>query len=141
MSAGWRAPAGRLWFGIPVVVRSSGGLRSRELSAQRIALELEAMGIMDDAVEDGVGDGRFADDVVPTIDRDLAGDEGGAAAAALLDDLQEIAPLVGPERLEPPVVEDEQPDLAEPLHQPWIASVAAGQGEVGEQLGDALIED
>jgi len=56
------------------------------------------MGIVDDAVEDGVGDGRFADDVVPAIDRDLAGDEGGAAAAALLDDLQEIATLVGPER-------------------------------------------
>jgi len=99
------------------------------------------MGVVDDAVEDGVGDGGFADDGVPSVDRDLAGDEGGAAAAALLDDLQEIATLVGPERLEPPVVEDEQADLAEPLHQPWITAVAAGQREVGEQLGDALIED
>ena len=58
-------------FGISVVVRSSGGLLSSDLSAQRVALELEAMGIVDDAVEDGVGDGRFADDVVPAIDRDL----------------------------------------------------------------------
>src|SRR5215203_1291396 len=99
------------------------------------------MGIVDDAVEGGVGDGRLADDVVPTVDRDLAGDEGCAAAVALFDDLQKIAPLVGPERLEAPVVEDEQADLAEPLHQPAIAAVAAGERELGEQLGDALIED
>ncbi len=32
-------------------------------------------------------------------------------------------------------------DLAEPLHQPAIAAVAAGEREIGEQLGDALIED
>ena len=56
------------------------------------------MGVVDDAVEDGVGDCGLADDVVPSIDRDLAGDEGGAAAVALLDDLEQIAALVGGER-------------------------------------------
>ena len=66
MPAGWRTPSGRLGFGISVVARSSGGLLARELFAQRIALELEAMGIVDDAVEDGVGEGRFAEqDVTP----------------------------------------------------------------------------
>ena len=49
--------------------------------------------------------------------------------------------MVGSERFEPPVVEDEQRHLAEPLHQPWIATVTAGEREVGEQLGHALIED
>src|SRR5260370_23744092 len=141
MPAGWRVPAGRLSFAILVVVGSSGLGRGGELSAQRIALEFEAMGVVDDAVEDGVGDGRLAGGLVPSVDRDLAGGEGCAAAVALLDDLQEIAALVGPERFEPPVVEDEQPHLAEPLHQPWIATVAAGECEVGEQLGHALIEN
>ena len=51
------------------------------------------MGVVDDAVEDGVGQGRIADQVVPSVDRDLAGDQRGAAAVTLLDDLQEIAPL------------------------------------------------
>ena len=46
------------------------------------------MGVVDDAVEDGVSDGRLANDVVPAIDGDLAGDQGGAVAVALLDDLQ-----------------------------------------------------
>src|SRR6516165_5111569 len=99
------------------------------------------MGVVDDAVEDGVGDGRFADDVVPAIDGDLTGDEGCTAAVAVLDDLQQVATLVGPERFQAPVVEDEQPDLAEPLHQTWIATVAASECEVGEQLRDALIEN
>ena len=99
------------------------------------------MGVVDDAVEDGVGDGRLANHVVPAIDRDLAGDQGCAVAIAFLDDLQQVATLVGSEGLEPPIVEDEQAHLAEPLHQPWIAAVAAGEREIGEQLGDALIED
>ena len=30
------------------------------------------MRVVDDAVEDGVGEGRFADQVVPAVDRDLA---------------------------------------------------------------------
>jgi hypothetical protein len=38
------------------------------------------VGIVDDAVGDGVGDGRLADDVVPATDGDLADDEGGATA-------------------------------------------------------------
>ena len=99
------------------------------------------MGVVDDAVEDGVGDGRLADDVVPSVDGYLAGDERCAVAVAFFDDLQQIAALVGSERLEAPIVEDEQPHLAEPLHHPAIAAVAAGEGEIGEQLGDALIED
>ncbi len=32
------------------------------------------MGVADEAVEDGVGVGRVADDLVPFVDRDLAGE-------------------------------------------------------------------
>ena len=72
MSAGVAGASGRLSFGIRQVAWSSGGVVGGELSAQRVALELEAMGIVDDAVEDGVGDGRLADDCVPAVDRYLA---------------------------------------------------------------------
>jgi hypothetical protein len=56
------------------------------------------VGGVDDAIEDRVGDGRIADQVVPAVDRDLAGDDGGAAAVALLDDLEEVATLLGATR-------------------------------------------
>jgi hypothetical protein len=90
------------------------------------------MGVVDDAVEDGVGERWIADDVVPAVDGDLAGDHGGAAAVALLDDLEEIAALLGRERPETPVVEDEEFDAAEGAHEAGIAAVAAGEREVGE---------
>ncbi len=68
---------------------------------------------MDQAVEDGVGVGGIADQRVPLIDRELAGDDGGAASVAVLEDLEEVVAGRGVERLEAPVVEDEQIDAAE----------------------------
>jgi hypothetical protein len=51
--------------------------------------ELEAMGIVDDPVEDGIGKGPLANRVMPAIDRDLAGDQGAAAAIAVFKNLEE----------------------------------------------------
>jgi hypothetical protein len=38
------------------------------------------MSVMDEAVQDGVSEGRIADGLMPMLDRELAGDDGGAAA-------------------------------------------------------------
>src|SRR5512146_222558 len=74
------------------------------LSAQAVAAELQAVGVVDDAIEDGVGEGRLADQVVPAVDRDLAGDQRGAAAVAVLDDFQHIMALLGSQWLEAPIL-------------------------------------
>jgi hypothetical protein len=42
---------------------------------------------VDDAIEDGVGQRGIADDLVPALDRQLAGDEDRAGVVAILDDL------------------------------------------------------
>src|SRR5215467_9045259 len=118
---------------------SSADLR-RLLLAQAVAAELQAMSVMDDAVEDGVGKGRFADQIVPAVDWDLAGDQRGAAAVTVLDDLQQVVTLLRAERLETPVVEDQQLDAAEGTHQAGVAAVAARQCEIAEQARNALIE-
>jgi hypothetical protein len=34
------------------------------------------MGVVDEAVKNGVGIGRIADDLMPFVDRDLAGQDG-----------------------------------------------------------------
>jgi hypothetical protein len=67
-------PANYLSFAIAAAGRSSGSLGSGALFAQRVALELEAMSVVHDAVQNGVGDGGLGDDVMPAIDGDLAGD-------------------------------------------------------------------
>ena len=99
------------------------------------------MGIVNEAIENGVGIGRIADHFMPFVDRDLAGEEGRAAAVAFFEDLVEVAAGAGIERVETPIVEDEKLDAVEAAHDPSVAAVAAGEREIGEQLGDALIED
>jgi len=98
------------------------------------------MGVVDEAVEDGVGIGWVADDLVPFVDRDLAGQDGRTAAISLFEDLVEITASTGVERFKTPIIEDQQFDAAERTHQPRVAAVAVGQREIGEELGDALIE-
>ena len=71
------------------------------------------MGIVDEAVEDGVGVGWIADHLVPCRYRQLAGDDRRAAPVAFLEDFEQVVARPGVERFEPPVVEDEQLDAAD----------------------------
>ena len=71
------------------------------------------MGVVDEAIEDGVGVGRIANEFVPAVDGKLRRDDGGAAAVSLLEDFEEVVAGGGVERLEAPVVEDEKIDAAE----------------------------
>ena len=61
---------------------------------------------MQEAVADGVGDGRLAEVVVPLGGRELARDDGRAGAVAVLQDFQEVAALLVLDRGEAPVIDD-----------------------------------
>src|SRR3954468_8649130 len=98
------------------------------------------MGVVDQAVEDGVGVGRVSDHLMPFIDRYLAGENGRAAAAAFLGGFVEGPAGASVEGIKTPIIEDEELSAIEAAHDAGIASVAAGEREIGEQLGDALIE-
>ena len=50
--------------------RSSGSMLTQALAAQ-----FDAVGVVDDPIEDGVGQGGIADEFVPAIDRKLARDD------------------------------------------------------------------
>ena len=75
-----------------------------------VSPEDEAVCVVDETVENGVGDGGIGDDLVPVIHGNLAGDDGGATLMPVVDDLEEIAALVAGERSYSPVVEDEKFD-------------------------------
>ena len=96
---------------------------------------------MNDAVQDGVGQGGNADQIVPAVHGNLAGDDDGALVVAVLDDFEQIARLVGVERLRPPVVEDEQLDASERAQKPGVPGRAVDDGEIGEETGNADVED
>jgi hypothetical protein len=70
--SGLRAePPGEDEDGARSFLRRFGGARA----PQAVAGEIDAVGVVHDAIEDGVGVGRIADQIVPFVDGDLAGDD------------------------------------------------------------------
>jgi len=63
-----------------------------------VILESEPVGVMDQPVEDGVQPAALGQHLVPVIDGQLAGHEGGPAADAVLDEFEEIPPFAVAER-------------------------------------------
>jgi hypothetical protein len=108
--------------------------------AQAFASEIEPMGIVDQAIEHGVGIGGVADEGMPLVHGELAGDDGGSTTVAIFEDLQQIVAGGGIERLEAPIVKDEQIDAAEHAQHALMAAIAARQSKLGEQSRHALIE-
>src|SRR5260370_39153816 len=99
------------------------------------------MGVVNEAVEDGISIGRVANEGVPFVDQDLAGEDGRAAPVAFLEDLVEVTTGTGVERFEAPIVEDEELDAGETAEDAGIATVTAGERKLGEELGNPLIEN
>src|SRR5262245_859368 len=62
--------------------------------AQRGAVESQAVGGMHEAIEERVGDGRIWDQLMPMLDGDLAGDDRGASAVTVVDDVEQVATLL-----------------------------------------------
>src|SRR5467141_222609 len=108
--------------------------------AQGLAVEGKAVCGVHEAVEDGVGDCRIDDHLVPVIDGELAGHDGGTAAVAVVDDFEQIAALLRGQRRQPPVVEDQKLDTGEALEEACIPSIAACQRKRVEQAWYAIIE-
>jgi hypothetical protein len=105
-----------------------------------VAGEIDPVRVVDEAIEDGVGIGGIADQLVPLVDGDLTGDDRRASSIALFEDFEEIVASGGVERLETPIIEDEQLDTAEGSQDAGVTAIAAGECEISEQLGNALVE-
>ena len=71
-------------------------------SSLALAVEIDTVGVIDQAVEDGVGVGGVADQRVPLIDGKLAGYDGGAAWLADGEDRRIIALGMGSTQQSPP---------------------------------------
>ena len=56
------------------------------------ALEGDPVCVIEETVEDGVAEGGIADDIVPGLDGDLAGEQGATAGIAVVEDFEEVVP-------------------------------------------------
>src|ERR1039458_10019734 len=73
--------------------------------------EFDAVGVVNETIQDGVGMGRIADYFVPSVYWKLGGNHRGAASVAFLEDFQKIVPGGGVERLQAPRSEEHTSEL------------------------------
>ena len=85
---------------------------------------------MNEAIEDGVGEGRVLELAMPVRDRQLEGYNDRASAEAVVEDFEQIAPARGFDGRQAPVVEDQEVDAGE---------VAVELGDGALAMGDAQI--
>ena len=71
------------------------------------------MGVVEEAVADGVGEGGIADEGVPLGDGELAGQDGGAGAVPVVEEFEEVTAILVSERVEPPVIDEQDVDARE----------------------------
>src|ERR1700745_4144680 len=98
------------------------------------------MSSVDKAIENGICHRWVCDHLVPVLDRQLAGDDGGAAIVPVIDNLQEIVALIESEGREAPIVEDQQIDAREGAQQTHMTTITARHSQCAEQPRSPLIE-
>ena len=92
------------------------------------------------AVQDGIGNGGVADDGVPVFDGALAGDNGGVCPIAILDDFEQVVALGIVERSEEQIVEDEELDFGQAVKRFEMRAVGFGLEQYFKQARCAQIE-
>jgi hypothetical protein len=107
--------------------------------AHRVSGQIDLVGAVDEAIEDGVGEGRIAEVVMPKGDRKLAGDQGGARLDAVVEDFEQIAPLLVVQRGQSPVIQDQQLGARQFGEQLGVTPLGAGHRQILQQPGKAQV--
>jgi hypothetical protein len=108
--------------------------------AHRIAAHVDAMGVVNQPVEDAVSGGGIADLFVPARHRQLGGEDGRAGLIAILADLPEVAPFGFGHGSHGPVVDHQYIDAAEPRQQTAQTAIGPRDGQIPEQRRGARVE-
>jgi hypothetical protein len=92
------------------------------------------VGGVEHAVADGVSDARIMEVLVPLRGRKLAGNDGGACAAAIIEEFEQIVALGIGERRESEIVQDEDVEASELAEGADVSAVSTRQSELVEEL-------
>jgi len=102
---------------------------------------LDAIGIVHETVQNGIGESGIRESGMPIFHRDLSSDQGGTSSVSVIEHLQEITGLVDGKRVAQPVIEDEELGTGQGMQQTGIGTVDVGEGEIVEEAGSTLIAD
>ena len=90
-------------------------------------MQFDPVDVLQEPVQDPIGDGRLPECFVPHGDRQLARDDCRAQPDAVLDHLEQVGGLVGDKRPQQEVVDDQDVRAGPSGQQPREPSVGAGQ--------------
>ena len=105
------------------------------LATHRFAIEFDAVSVVHQAVENGIGDRRIANLRVPGCDRELAGEQHRARLVAGVTDLEEVPALRFRQWRHGPIIDGQHVHMAELVEMFRMAAVSARRGQVAKQLG------
>lgn len=97
------------------------------------------MRLVDEAIEDRVGQSGVADGFVPVVEGELAGEQGSSSAVAIFEHFEEVAALGVGEGSEAEVIEEEEFGAGEPVEQTRVGAVASRDGQVSEEAGETKV--
>ena len=98
------------------------------------------MRVVDNAVADGVGDGRIADVVVPFCHRQLTGHDSRFQVVAVIHDFRQVTALVLVHAYQSPVIDDQDIDSGNSCQKSDVGPVGPGQAQLVEELGGTPVE-
>ena len=98
------------------------------------------MGIVDDPVAYRVGKSRVTYNVMPGIDRELAGDNSGADPVSVLHDLEDVPALSIGKGIYPPVVDNEKPHPLYPFKELPVTAVRPCKLQVLNEPGKSDVK-
>jgi hypothetical protein len=123
--------AGSLWF----------SFRCAFVLAHRFAAQLDPVGARHNPVDGCIGDARIADQIVPSLDRKLAGQNRRPSSMTILDYFEKVPPLTVVQRHQPPIIHGENVCLSEPGEQAIEVAIDVGDGQFPEELRSTEVMD
>ena len=94
------------------------------------------MGVVDNAIEDGVREGWVFDVLMPILDLQLREEDRGVFPEAIVDQVEQLPSVLLREWISEPFVDDQQVGLRQACHEARIRAVLAGNNEFTGQLRD-----
>lgn len=74
------------------------------------------MGVVDEAIHNGIGNGWVSDIFVPVLHGQLTGNEGGGMSVSVLNDFQKIPPLGVSHRSQSQVIDHQEMGFVKLVH-------------------------
>jgi hypothetical protein len=136
--SGWRVADGDIGSSLRWGVKR---VFSEGVFAHAFSFDWQTVGVVDETIEDGISEHGIADDFVPLLDWNLAGDQNRRALMAVFEDFKEIALLGFCELRKTPVIKDQELDARQGLEKLGMTSIVTGQRQRLEQPWNTLIEN